>query len=86
MKYKYRLCYKNGIAKKENELYEFHKLCNCEKCEFRYKYMKSTKNALTVTTNDKKCFSEVEKFMESWKCGSDSILPTKYVSFMKGNG
>ncbi len=80
----YRLCYKGGIVKKGNELYEFHKLCDCEDCKNRFKYRNESINSITVTTDSKSKFDEIEKMLKDWKCkDGNRRLETEYMSIYK---
>lgn len=87
MIYDFRECYKNGIAKPENKLYEFHVFCECSKCKWRYKYLKEPRNQLTVTTDTKEKFKQIKKFIDNWKCkNGDKWLETEYVKFYDNEG
>lgn len=75
--------YKGGIEKEENKLYEFYVFCECEKCKWRYKYLKEPRNQLTVTTDNKEKSEKVNEFIKSWKCkDGNKWLPTEYVRFI----
>ena len=77
----YRICYKGGIAKKENELFEFHKICDCILCVNRYKFTGQPRNCLTVTTDSKEKFEEVDKIIKNWKCkNGNEWLKTEYIT------
>lgn len=73
-----RICYKRGIKKEGNELYEFHKACDCDKCRFNFEYKISVPHAATATTDDISKIDEVKKFLESWNCsiedGSSKVV------------
>lgn len=75
-----RECYKKGIPKEENKLYEFHAYCECQKCKWRNKYLKEPKNALTLTTDSKEKFDQVIEFINNWKCkDGNNKLPVEYI-------
>lgn len=76
----YRTCFKGGIEKKGNELYEFHKACDCEACDSRHKFGKQPRNTITITTDSKSKFDEIEKMLKGWKCKDGSRqLENEYV-------
>jgi hypothetical protein len=77
-----RECYRNGIVKEQDKLYEFHVFCECDKCKWRYKYLKEPRNQLTITTDSKDKFNQIKEFIENWKCkDGDKNLPTEYIRF-----
>lgn len=63
-----RECYKGGVVKEENKLYEFHKTCDCDKCRFNFEHKIQVPNQSTVTTNDITKSDEIKKFLEKWSC------------------
>ena len=82
MIYDLRECYKYGIERPENKLYEIHVLCECPQCKWRYKYLKEPRNQLTITTDSKDKFKQIKEFIDNWKCkNGDKRLVTEYVRF-----
>ena len=83
MIYDIRECYRGGIVKPYNRVYEFHAFCECEGCKFRYKHNNQRRNQLTVTTDSKDKFRQVEKFVRGWRCkNGNKEIPTEYVNFI----
>ncbi len=81
MKSIYRVCYKNGIEKKENERFEFYEVCDCENCIRRREHLKQLRNTLTITTDSKSKFEKVEEILKSWKCrDGNRQLETEYIT------
>lgn len=87
-----RICYRNGIAKPENEALELHAFCNCDKCKLRKQYMNGTRNTLTViiynVTQLKKnnkfneILNEVKQFIENWECKKSNYdFRAEYIRF-----
>ena len=70
-----RICYKRGIQKKENELYEFHKPCDCDKCRFNFEHKISVPHAATATTDD---ISKIDESSRVVSYGKNKIV---YVDF-----
>lgn len=56
-----RICYKGGIKKEGNDIYEFHKICDCSKCRFNFENKIKVPNQATVTTNDITKADEIKK-------------------------
>ena len=78
----YRVCYgltNEGKMDYSKELYEFSKDCKCPKCEHRFKYERGLNNRLTITTDNKNKFQEVEETIQNWKCESDKVEKIKYI-------
>lgn len=63
-----RECYRHGIPKEENKVYEFHKICDCDRCKFNFEHKIKVPNQVTVTTNDITKSGEIKKFLEKWSC------------------
>lgn len=83
----YRVCYgltEDGKMDYSTPHYEFHKDCNCEVCNKRFKYHEGLVNHLTVTTDDKEKFPEVERIINNYSCGESQYIGRKYISFMNG--
>lgn len=84
MKYYYRVCFKNGVRKRKNTLFEFHKLCECPDCKYRYEVLHQHKNKITLLTNTKEKFAEVEEYLDHWTCkNKDKYIGTEYVHLME---
>lgn len=86
-KLSYRICYgltNNGKIDYSIPLYEFQKNCKCISCSNRWNYEGKLRNNLTVTTDDTKQFSEVEKMIEGYACGSNAHIGRKYVTMRNG--
>lgn len=82
-KYYVRVCYRNGIAKEENKVFEVHKLCDCAWC--REKYLGRTRvNKITITAEcEDEIEKKVERFLDGWKCANgEKDLP---IVFIKAN-
>lgn len=83
----YRICYgltNNGNMDYSTPHYEFHKDCHCEKCNNRSKYDRGLPNHLTVTTDEKDVFPEVERIINNYSCGENQYVGRKYISLMNG--
>lgn len=86
-KLSYRICYgltEDGKMDFSIPLYEFKKYCKCETCSKRLKYDKEPSNSLTVTTDDKNKFPEIEKIINDYMCGSSNYIGHKYISMKNG--
>lgn len=78
----YRVCYgltEAGKMDYSRELYEFHKNCKCKHCNFRYKLNREPSNHITVTTDDKNKFLDVEKIIKDWDCKSEKSENREYI-------
>lgn len=83
----YRVCYGLTEGRKmdySTPHYEFHKYCNCEVCNKRFKYHEGLRNDLTVTTDDKEKFPEMERVVNNYSCGESRYIGRKYISFIDG--
>lgn len=83
--YTYRICYgltKEGRIDYSNPHYEFIKHCRCVNCQNRLKYDRFPTNSLTVTTDDKSKFPEIERILDEYVC--DENVGRKYISFING--
>lgn len=83
----YRICY--GLTDDvkmdySTPHYEFHKYCQCEACNRRFKYNEGLVNQLTVTTDDKELFPEVERIINKYSCGEKQYIGRKYISLING--
>lgn len=74
-----RECYKSGIVKDENKIFELHKLCDCEICGHLYPF-RNRRNAITITAEMETEIEKAKVFLATWKC-TDSMrdLPTVYM-------
>lgn len=84
----YRICYgltETGKMDYATPLYEFKKHCKCDMCTKRLKYDRLPANSLTVSTDDKANFPEIEKLINNYVCGSDIYIGYKFVSMRNGN-
>jgi hypothetical protein len=78
----YRICYgltNQGKMDYSKELYEFHKNCKCGYCDYRFKHARETVNHITVTTDNKTKFPEVEEIIKNWECESKTEQERKYI-------
>lgn len=76
----YRECREGGIST-GRKIYEMQDFCECEACKWRYKYLKEPRNVVTVTTFDIKKLSDMDKFIDDWRCkNGKKWLPTEYYS------
>lgn len=83
----YRICYgltEDGKMDYSIPHYEFHKYCQCETCNRRFKYNEGLTNHLTVTTDEKERFPEVEGIMNNYTCGKNRYIGRKFISFING--
>ena len=75
----YRTCYKNGIVKAGNEVYELTTLCKCDKCISRHKLTRTSRNEATASTEDIDKIAEVFYFLNDWTCSDgEKELETAY--------
>lgn len=85
--YTYRICYgltKEGRMDYSVPHYEFIKHCRCENCQNRLKYDRFPSNSLTVTTDDKLKFPEIERILDKYTCNKTHYIGREYISFMNG--
>lgn len=85
--YKYRICYgltKEGRMDYSTPHYEFVKYCQCQSCQNRFQYSRYPKNSLTVTTDNKSKFPEIERILDEYICGENHYVGRKYISFING--
>lgn len=81
-KLSYRICYgltEDGKMDYSKELYEFTKYCNCDYCKRRFKLERGVNNHITITTDNKNKFSEIEKIINNWECKSEKEEKRKYI-------
>ena len=78
-----RICYKHGIVKPENKVIELHAICECEKCNYRRKYLQDgLPNQLTVTIEDKNKLNKAKDFICDWKCNKQQrSVKAEYVNY-----
>lgn len=78
-----RLCYKGGIVKEGNELYETHGVCECEGC-LSLHYPRRFRNCVTAYTDDKSKVNELEQLVSKWTCKDNTQdLPVEYIKNME---
>lgn len=85
--YTYRICYrltKDGKMDYSIPHYEFIKHCGCKNCQNRLKYDRFPTNTLTVTTDDKSKFPEIERILAEYICGEIHYVGRKYISLFNG--
>lgn len=74
-----RVCYRNGIVKDENKVYETHAICECEGC-FSLFYPRKTRNCVTAYTDDETKVKAVESMLKNWTCkNGNQDLPVEYI-------
>lgn len=74
-----RECYKDGIVRPENRMFELHKLCDCEFCKHIYTFRKR-RNAIAITAETEEEVDKAKAFLEKWKCADSSKdLPIVYM-------
>lgn len=83
----YRICCgltEDGKMDYSTPHYEFHKYCQCEACNRRFKYNEGLQNSLTVITDNKEEFPEVEKLINNYSCNKDHYIGRKFISLING--
>lgn len=82
----YRVCYglKDGKMDYSKTHYEFIKYCKCAACNRRFKYNEGLLNSLTITTDNKEEFPEVEKLINNYSCNKDHYIGRKFISLING--
>ena len=75
-----RVCYKNGIVKEENKVYELHKMCDCDWCKNKYMNRKR-RNCATAYAEKESDIERVKKILQNWTCKDKTKdLPTEYLT------
>lgn len=83
----FRVCFgltEDGKMDYSTPHYAFIKYCKCSRCKMRSEWKRESVNTLTVTTDDKERFPEVEKIIDGYTCNSDYYIGRKYVSMENG--
>ena len=83
----YRICYGLTDDRKmdySTPHYEFIKHCTCESCNRRFKYHEGIGNSLTVTTDDKAKFPEIENMINNYTCNENQYIGRKFISLLNG--
>lgn len=73
-----RICYKYGINREENKLFELHKMCECDWCKSKYMGRKRC-NDITAYAHNQKEIDDLTKILNEWTCADKTKdLPTFY--------
>ena len=85
--YTYRICYgltKDGKMDYSIPHYEFIKHCRCKNCQNRLKYDRFPTNSLTIITDDKSKFPEIERILDEYACNEIHYMEktTNYLETM----
>lgn len=64
----FRLCFDNLHWEKGEKLYQLHKYCRCENCNYR-ELKRDPANWIVVSTYDMNKLDEMECFLKNWECG-----------------
>lgn len=78
----YRICYgltPEGKMDYTRKIYEFHKYCKCESCDYRSKEKREPHNQLTVSTYDKSKFTEVVEILNNFTCNSSRLEKRRFL-------
>ena len=75
-----RVCYKGGIAKEENKIYELHKVCDCSRCSSRWGDRTRRNEARAYAAKESE-IEQVGKLLSKWTCADkDKDLPVEYLN------
>ena len=86
-RYTYRICYgltKEGKMDYSIPHYEFIKHCRCKNCQNRLKYDRFPTNSLTIITDDKSKFPEIERILDEYAGNEIHYIGGQYISFVNG--
>lgn len=73
-----RICYKKGIVKEENKIFELHKMCDCEWCKNKY-FGRTRRNEATAYAETEKDIERIKAVLSNWTCSDKAKdLPTFY--------
>ena len=73
-----RICYKGGIVREENKVFELHKMCDCDWCKHKYMGRKRC-NAITAYAHNKEEIEQITQILNQWTCADRTKdLPTVY--------